>query len=247
MIIAFFLLITIGYADSSARGIDTEELLAQSGSDEVSQKIPEAAKEFVAQGSDIKGTVDSVKPQNLIETIKTVTMRYITAPLRMLVSLCGIILLCAMLEVFHTTLNAAGGRSIFQIVICVAIASVIVAPVVECIMETAIILHDFSLFIITYIPVFAGVITAAGQPLTGSAYNIFLFWICQTTSQLISNYFVPLLCGYLALAITSVVCPSLQLGKLVSGIKTFVTWGLTLTLTIFVGLLSIQSVVASAG
>ncbi|MEG1942340.1 MAG: hypothetical protein RR049_00870, partial [Angelakisella sp.] len=54
-------------------------------------------------------------------------------------------------------------------------------------------------------------------------------------------------CGYLALAITSVVCPSLQLGKLVSGIKTFVTWGLTLTLTIFVGLLSIQSVVASAG
>ncbi|MEG1777813.1 MAG: hypothetical protein RR209_02450, partial [Angelakisella sp.] len=111
MIIAFFLLITIGYADSSARGIDTEELLAQSGSDEVSQKIPEAAKEFVAQGSDIKGTVDSVKPQNLIETIKTVTMRYITAPLRMLVSLCGIILLCAMLEVFHTTLNATGGRS----------------------------------------------------------------------------------------------------------------------------------------
>lgn len=250
-IIAFiFLIITmtaICYAEEDYSHGGAEELLTGSGTEEIKEKIPKAAREHIGENDDISDAVDAVQPQTLIKTITGTVRRYMTAPLRMLVSLCGIMILCAMLEIFHTTLNASGGRNIFQIVISVAIASIILTPVVECILETSVILHDFSLFIITYIPVFAGVITAAGQPLTGSAYNIFLFWICQTTSQLISSCFVPMLCGYLALAVTSVVCPSMQLGKLVGGIKTFVVWGLTLTLTIFVGLLSIQSVVASGG
>ena len=103
------------------------------------------------------------------------------------------------------------------------------------------------MFILTYIPVFAGVITASGQPMTGAAYNLFLFWMCQVTAQLVTTLFVPLLCAYLALSLLSVVCPKLNLSGLVGGIKTFVTWSLGLILTIFVGLMSIQSVVASSG
>lgn len=248
LLLMLLMFITIGYSEEPSSTAGVEELLTESGTEEVKEAIPPAAKELLPNGGqNITGTVDSIQPQNLVQTVITTLRRYITAPLRMLVSLCGIMILCAMLEIFHTTLNASGGRTIFQIVICVAVASVIVTPVVECITETASVLHDFSLFIATYIPILAGVITAAGQPLTGSAYNIFLFWICQTTAQLISSYFVPMLCGYLALAVIAVVCPSMQLGKLVGGIKTFVVWGLTLTLTVFVGLLSIQSVVASGG
>lgn len=248
LLVLLLLMVTTGYAQQPSSDTGVEELLTGSGAEEVQENIPPAARELLPdQGKGITGTVEGIQPQTLSSTVTATVRRYITAPLRMLVSLCGIMLLCAMLEIFHTTLNASGGRNIFQIVISVAIASVVVTPVVECITETASVLRDFSLFIATYIPIFAGVITAAGQPLTASAYNIFLFWASQTTAQLISSYFVPLLCGYLALAVIAVVCPTMQLGKLVGGIKTFVVWGLTLTLTIFVGLLSIQSVVASSG
>ena len=43
------------------------------------------------------------------------------------------------------------------------------------------------------------------------------------------------------------VCPKLKLTGFVGGIKTFVTWSLGLVLTVFIGLMSIQSVVASGG
>lgn len=248
LLMLMILPITIAYGEEPSSDTGVAELLTGSGAEEVKKNIPSTARELLPEGGDdIAGTVESIQPQTLVQTVVATARRYITAPMRMLVSLCGIMVLCAMLEIFHTTLNASGGRNIFQIVICVAVASVVVTPVVGCITETAAVLRDFSLFIATYIPIFAGVITAAGQPLTASAYNILLFWICQTTAQLISSYFVPLLCGYLALAVIAVVCPSMQLGKLVGGIKTFVVWGLTLMLTLFVGLLSIQSVVASGG
>lgn len=223
-----------------------DELLENGAVGEVTEIIPPQVQELIDNKS-IRETVDGVTPATLMETVIQTVKNYATAPLRMLVSLCGIMVLCGMMEVFGATLGTGGSKDVLQVVIAVAVASVIVSPVVTCITEAAVVLRDYALFIVSYIPIFAGIITASGQPLTAVAYNVFLFWICQMTSKLISSYFVPLLCGYLALAVISVVCPMLKLGKLVSGIKTFVVWGLTLTITIFVGLLSIQSVVASGG
>lgn len=248
MTMMLLLMVTVACGEESSQPpiSAVDELLENGAVSEVTEIIPPQAQELLDSKS-IRETVDGVTPATLMETVIHTVKNYATAPLRMLVSLCGIMVLCGIMEVFGATLGTGGSKDILQVVIAVAVASVIVSPVVTCITEAAVVLRDYALFIVSYIPIFAGIITASGQPLTAVAYNIFLFWICQMTSKLISSYFVPLLCGYLALAVISVVCPMLKLGKLVSGIKTFVVWGLTLTITIFVGLLSIQSVVASGG
>lgn len=236
-----------------AAGYDDENLLEdyweESGLQELWEKIPREARELLEELglSGIPGTVEGMTPQAFLSTLWNSFLDYLKTPLRLLISLVGIIILCAMLETFGSSFSTSGVEPIFNVVVTVFISSIIINPIVECIVDTTRVIEDFAVFILTYIPVFAGVITASGQPMTGAAYNLFLFWMCQITAQLVTTIFVPLLCAYLALSLLSVVCPKLNLSGLVGGIKTFVTWSLGLILTIFVGLMSIQSVVASSG
>ena len=226
-----------------------EDYFAGEGFQELLDKLPQGAKDFLEELGlyGISGTVEGMTPQVFLSALWDTFLGYLSAPLRMLVSLVGIIILCAMLESFSSSFTTSGVESIFNIVITVFISSIIINPIVECIVDTSRVIEDFAVFILSFIPVFAGVITASGQPMTGAAYNLFLFWMCQLTAQLVTSVFVPLLCAYLALSVLSVVCPRLNLSGLVGGIKTFVTWSLGLILTLFIGLMSIQSVVASSG
>lgn len=250
-ILAFFLgillLVTIGFATEIPYANELSGVLEQQG-EALDDKLPPSVKEMLPEVQNgIEETVKAATPQNLFQKIISQIRTYMVSPIKMFVSLLGIMLISCLLEVFTSSLSSTGCRSIFQITVCVAVATMIAQPVVERIAETAMVIHDFSLFLATYIPIFAGVVTASGQPLTASAYNIFLFSVCQLVAQLISKYFVPLLCAYLAISIITVVSPPLKLDGIVKGIKSFIIWGLTLTLTLFVGLLSVQTAIAYNG
>lgn len=210
--------------------------------------IPPSARELLPESGDNIGKIlEGLTPQVLFSRLIQSIRKTFSAPLRLLTSLIGVILLCAVLGSFNTSFGKSGMVPIFNVVICVFISGIIIQPVVTCIVSAASAIREFSIFILTFIPIFAGVITAAGQPLTGAAYNLFVFGMCQWASQLITSTFVPLLCAYLSLSLISAVCPRMKLADAVAGIKTFVTWCLGLVLTIFVGLLTIQSVVAAGG
>ena len=83
--------------------------------------------------------------------------------------------------------------------------------------------------------------------MTGALYNVMLFGTCQGVSSLLQAAFVPVISCYLSLAIVTEVVPQMGLRDIVTGFKKLITWGLGLTMTIFVGLLSMQSAVAGGG
>ncbi len=219
----------------------------------------------------ISGTVEGLTPQLFFQAVWESILEQLRSPLRLLVSLVGILLLCAILESFGASFSAGGADAILGVIITVFISGILIDPIVACIVDAREVIRNFATFILAFIPVFAGVVTASGQPMTGMAYNLFVFWMCQVTAQLVTAVFLPLLSAYLALSVESVrrqtfddleiicvndgstdasrevVCPKLELGGFVGGIKTFVTWSLGLVLTVFIGLMSIQSVVASSG
>ena len=83
--------------------------------------------------------------------------------------------------------------------------------------------------------------------MTGALYNVLLFGACQGISSLLQAAFVPVISCYLSLAIVTEVVPQMGLAGIVSGFKKLITWALGLTMTLFVGLLSLQSAVAGGG
>ena len=155
-------------------------------------------------------------------------------------------LLCSLVKGIGSSLGS-GVHQVFSIIMTVFVISLLIRPVIECILSLHTVFADFSLFLTVYIPVFAGIMTTAGQPMTGALYNVLLFGACQGISSLLQAAFVPVISCYLSLAIVTEVVPQMGLAGIVSGFKKLITWALGLTMTLFVGLLSLQSAIAGGG
>ena len=232
--------------DSFQEALD--EYLEQGDGEELVEAVPPSARELAPEaGESIYDTLDGFQPQILLARCKALLQQYVTAPAKALLVLTGVLILCGILDGMGSSFLVGEQGAVMKILLCVFVAAFVTGPVVDCILDVVTALHDFSLFITTFIPILAGVMTAGGQPLTGAAYNILLFGACQLMSAFVSTFLAPLLCAYLALSVSSVTCPGFHLEDAAAGLRTFGVWALTLFLTIFTGLLTIQGVVASGG
>ena len=81
----------------------------------------------------------------------------------------------------------------------------IILPVLEVIQKAGEAVRASSTFMLSFIPVFAGITTAAGQPVTASLYQGLLFGVAQVVSSAANTIVVPLLSLFLAFSLVSAV------------------------------------------
>ena len=108
-------------------------------------------------------------------------------------------------------------------------------------------LRECSLFVMSFAPVLSGILIAGGSPASAGAYNLMLYFVSQLLAELASKTLLPLLGVYLALCILSPLAPFLQVGQLTRAIHRLTCWGLGVLTTLFVGILSLQTVIGSGG
>lgn len=243
--IAFLLLpVSAGILDPAA---ELEEYLAGEDMAEVNDAIPPDAAELMEnEGITSFSQLISMPAEELWSLFVGTVKEQIKSPLRVLLSLAGAVLLGALVKGIGSSFGG-GVHQVFGVIMTAFVISLIIRPVMDCILSLQTVFADFSLFLAVYIPVFAGIMTTAGQPMTGALYNVMLFGACQGVSSLLQAAFVPVISCYLSLAIVTEVVPQMGLRDIVSGFKKLITWGLGLTMTIFVGLLSLQSAIAGGG
>ena len=226
---------------------EVEEYLTGAEMTEVQEAIPpDAAKLMEKEKITSFSQLISLPVEEVWALLFGAVQEQIQSPLRVLLSLAGVILLSALVQGIGNALDG-GVHQVFGVIMTAFVISLIIRPVMECILSLQTVFADFSLFLAVYIPAFAGIMTTAGQPMTGALYNVMLFGACQGVSSLLQAAFVPVISCYLSLAIVTEVVPQMGLRDIVTGFKKLITWGLGLTMTIFVGLLSMQSAVAGGG
>ena len=226
---------------------EVEEYLTGADMAEVQEAIPpDAAKLMEKEKITSFSQLISLPVEEVWALLFGAVQEQIQSPLRVLLSLAGVILLSALVQGIGNALDG-GVHQVFGAIMTAFVISLIIRPVMECILSLQTVFADFSLFLAVYIPAFAGIMTTAGQPMTGALYNVMLFGACQGVSTLLQAAFVPVISCYLSLAIVTEVVPQMGLRDIVTGFKKLITWGLGLTMTIFVGLLSLQSAVAGGG
>lgn len=226
---------------------EVEEYLTGAEMTEVQEAIPpDAAKLMEKEKITSFSQLISLPVEEVWALLLGAVQEQIQSPLRVLLSLAGVILLSALVQGIGNALDG-GVHQVFGVIMTAFVISLIIRPVMECILSLQTVFADFSLFLAVYIPAFAGIMTTAGQPMTGALYNVMLFGVCQGVSTLLQAAFVPVISCYLSLAIVTEVVPQMGLRDIVTGFKKLITWGLGLTMTIFVGLLSLQSAVAGGG
>lgn len=165
-------------------------------------------------------------------------------PLRLLVSLTGIVLLSAIARSAADTAGGMGG--VFATVGVLAGAGMTTAAVADCLTEVTALLGAASAFMLVFIPTFAGILAVMGRAAAASAVNTVTLAAAQLFSQLAVNFLVPLCGAVMGLSITGAVHPELRINALGEFIKKVVMWVLTALMTVFISILSLQTFVTNA-
>ncbi len=226
-----------------------EEQLEASGADELIENAPEQVKESLYDlGLDTISfqKILSLSPKEFIPYFIDQVQAVIARPVKLLAIVVGIIVLCALMNALKQSMAKDKLKEVFQVVSILCICAAVITPVIDCISKTGKTIFDCSNFLISFVPVLSGVMTAGGQIVTATSYQVFLFWAAELVSVIVSRTLVPFLGIYLAIAITSSMNTEFRLDKIADSLKSFICWSLGGLLTVFVGILSIQGIVASS-
>lgn len=231
---------------------DTQQLedeLQTAASDAMEGNIPEEAQEFLSENGLQNYDMDVLAGFQFTDLFSSF-FRYIQEnlqkPFLVFGSIAGVLLLSSLLTAFNSSGKESGNAKYYHLVSILAILIVIMQPVIDCINHAVKAIYDCSNFVLSFIPVFTGVVAAAGKPVSSLAYQSFLFGTIQVISQIASSTLLPLLGVYLAFCIVSSLNTTIDLQGFAAGIKKLVTWAIVFLLTVFVALLTVQGFVSGS-
>lgn len=213
------------------------------GREELVEALPDEAREFL----DNEGiTPESPRVFSFGEALKgawEILKKQAGKPLRMLCGLCGVVLFCALSESLAEAGNLKTALSVVGVLCGAGIAA---AAMYEALEDSLTVISAAANFMLVFIPVLTGISAALGHTLTAAAVNSAILGGTQLFSQLAANFLAPFCGAILGVSTAGAVHPQLKLDKLAEVIKKIVVWALSLVMTIFMGVLSLQTAVSAA-
>lgn len=253
LLLLLFVFLTPAFADEDGSSAGTDEnvqaQIEAAGADELINTAPDTAKEILDQlqlGQFDYRRLLSLTPGELWQVITGYITSLVRAPLVLLGVLIVIVVLCALVDALKTSFGAKGLEKVFHGVAVVCLVSAVLGPVTGCIQKASQAIAQASEFMVNFVPVFCGILTAGGQPVSAGVYHLILFGSSQVVGQAAAEVLVPLIGIFLAFTITGAIAPELHLDEIAKTVKKFVNWSLGLLLTFYVGLLGLQGVVAAS-
>lgn len=220
------------------------------GADTLPDALPDDTRDLLADtgitGVDFEALL-SMTPEVFFSRVWELLREQARQPFIIFGVLLGTVILCALLESMKVAMGESSMVTVFSVVAIVCVSAAIANPLVDCITSTAAAIRDCATFIAAFIPVFASVVTVAGQPVTAGVYTGLLFMACQMVSHIVAETLVPLMGIYLAFCVAGSLAPGIQITAVAKAVKQVVSWALGLLLTLFVSLMSLQTLVASGG
>ncbi|MCH5193494.1 MAG: stage III sporulation protein AE [Oscillospiraceae bacterium] len=188
----------------------------------------------------------AITPKEVFRYIWDQFRSAVVKPLKVLASLLAVILIASIIEGMEDSISDKSLSKIFG-VICVMISvGIISASVSESLMVASESLISGGNFMIGYVPVFAGITASSGSVTSAVAYNMLVLLVAETAVQLSGEVIIPALSVCMAMGIVEAINPDFKLSGITAAIKSVVTFVLGFIMTIFLGLLSLQSIVGAS-
>lgn len=127
-----------------------------------------------------------------------------------------------------------------------AIATSICPMFVQSIKSVCITVEEGSEFLSGFVPAFSAITLFSGSAGTSAVYNSAMLSFCAFATNAVSNLLLPLLSCALAIAVTDAISPCINLGAITCAVKKIMITLLTLSMVIFIGLLSLQTSISAS-
>lgn len=224
-----------------------EEQMEASGASSLFNGLPEETQDYLEsiglESVDFY-SVFNASPRTVINLILNIFSDGMSAPFKAAIKIIGLIMLLAVAECFlpeseqnKKAVMFAGGAMI---------ALSIAAPLSQVFGGAVSAINISSNFMVALIPVFAGVITASGNPTLALSFNSMTFTAAQGISGLANNFIVPFTGIFMATGIVGSVAPEFNLNSIAGFIKKIIFGIMSFAATLFAGMLSVKGIMANA-
>lgn len=237
-------------AEESAADTDTlyAEQWAASGVEDLWSVLPEETRELLNEWgvydfSDIDLT--GSQPQEVLKGLWRLFTTQSSGPLAACGVVIGTVILCALMDGLRQG-NESAASSVFSLVGAVASYTAVLVPLIACVHRVCDAVESAGVFMASFVPVYAGIMVAGGQAVTAASYQTILLFAAELMTLLVTRVVVPCLMVSMAFSLTGSVTPTLKLQAAGGMFNKASVWLLSLTATLFTGLLSLQGLVGSA-
>jgi stage III sporulation protein AE len=187
--------------------------------------------------------VNTITPEGIFSQIGDFLKSGIKEPLKCGAGMLAVIILMAAALAFD---GFKGFSDIASYIFVLVSSAGILMPMFSLINATASAVKGISALMTGFVPIYTGILVAGGESITASGMSFLLLSAAGMVSLLASFVIVPLMSCYLGIGLVGSVMPVGAVGRIGEGIKKTALWILTLTLTLFLGLLSVQTTVNRA-
>lgn len=232
-----------------AEEISLGDLAEEYGINEVSEALPYDAESFLRDNGispDDPDSITKLTPKTVISYMWEKLKYSAAAPIRLFGIVLSVIILGAASGAAADSFENKGSSGLYR-TITVMTAVILTVPSMEsCIKNSAATLKNGSEFMLCYVPVFAGISAAAGNAASSLSYNAIVLLIAEAAVKIASDMLMPVISVCMAMNIIDAVNPTFSLSSVTGLMKKITTLFLGFGMTVFTGLLSIQSIVGAS-
>lgn len=226
-----------------------EELGEEMGVQDAADGLDENAAAFLEDNGIAPDSTDGVmelSPDTVLRYMWEELKSGAAAPLRLLGLIISVIILSAASAAAENTVHTDSGMKICRTVTVLTAVAVVVPYIEDCIDNVASTLKSGGEFMLCYVPVFAGVCAASGNISSSAAYSGVLLFAAQAAASAVSRIIMPAVSMCMAMNIIDAVNPGFSLSAVTEVVKKWSCLFMGFIMTVFTGLLSVQSIVGAA-
>ncbi len=245
------LVLCVGGIPVSAQTVEElyEEQLEASGGRELLQALPDETRDLLDKlGIDTleMSSFTQWDTQTALRELLSLVISLLRGPLSSAAVVLVVVLLCAWVQGMRETLRTEEASAVFGTVCALAACGCVMVPIADCIGDVRDAMTSTSVFMGSFVPVYAGILITGGKAATALSFQSVALYAAELLSWVAGQVVVPLMTVSLALGLTGSVTPQIKLGGVGKWLGKAAAWVLTLGMMLFSGLLSLQSLAGSA-
>lgn len=249
LIIMFIILFSVG-ADAQSVDDMIKEKSSEFGIDDLQKNVPsdirEYLKEFGLDEITPQTTANALSFENILNFITMNFVDTLKTNGRLIINIAAVLVFIALFEAIKNSYSDKNISPVFNFAAGVILCIILYKPLYDCADSAVYSIKTMSEFNMTLIPVMLTLLTSSGQIASAAVYNTFLFTATQLASAIASNILLPVANIYIAVGIASSVSDNINLKSIAEFIKKVINWGIGIVLTLFIGILTLQTAISGA-
>lgn len=182
--------------------------------------------------------------ENVMAALSKMAGSGMTAPLKGLITMTAVLLLCSMLTAYQNSLTESGET--VQTVAVLCLSGAVAVPAVGFIGTAGDVIAQCANLFLAYIPIMAVMLAASGKAVSSASYQALTVAAGQGVMRVSSDMILPLLHIFLGIAVSSGIAPQVGLGGFLSLITKLTKWLLGFVMAVFTAVLSLRQAASGA-